>query len=825
MTNINYASLAQQAIASGQLATAISYSTQYAENAVFDTTAKEVLPQYSTHPLLPAPPVQLSNNQGQHGNCYSGGSQHTILRRNSRRNKLNDIVAHVKARPQLPKALIDPHKVEIVHGIVDYHFKILDKEKRNQIIDEADNNARAELRSRYCIPEPDCIVEYISDNKNCYRCEALLALAKRLGLQVEYIFNSYPQPANDKQKHNDPIRHESAEGPMHERDIVVRIPPRLIVDGQVYTLTHRDRQEDMRGVTEQMICSYTAKHGEDFVLVASRVKEEDRFFLKIGFTAPKAQLFSRKMIDCNRTATIVLPLDMEVSLLLRRFARQQRLLEGTNIIISGFYDGEDALAALHLKELAGRSVVLIAKAGYKGLQEVGECAQACLQAKASSVKMYLGAVVADSTQIPNVGGLHTSWEKAHWGKTIDLSKVCFLENLVPEICHQAVLSTEYQRWMAEMGLNVKELSAKVEHGTVFRMRSLAEIPDSPALTTELASVSAFFQSVYTTLIWGFSNVGKSWFVAEIVLALITRTCSFFLSADSPELPRNKICYVDGELGGEELKRRIAQLLASRNFSMSDIEDHVWIITAMTDRVELFNPAWQEWFIERLSSEGFTHVFFDNINALMPDAPKGNLTPLIDIVSKIKRGGIAVTLLHHATKDGKDFTGTGKLGDLTQNQIRLDGRKQILEDGECSPALEAALGEAGPLVRATVVECKCAPQLQGRSTTFVLPVGGTWQHIEGNLGCCARPVVEHKPVPDAREAASEVSAHVYTVAEKLTPNEQKVLSCVQQADCTRKEVEDALGFKTRTAGNILTKLVELGLIQMLGHGKGAYYSAA
>lgn len=725
--------------------------------------------------------------------------------------KVRQVLAGIDGS-NLPSALRADSNAEVFSSLVEWEFARLAADRRGRLlmelgIDVARLCRFGRRRNSKNDNGNESILSLASSSLNRGPLEAAQVVGRVLGLKPEYCFHTFPAGSNTPP----PL-------PTRTSIIVEYIPKQLIVRGRSYQLEDVDYLHDFSGFKEQAVCRYT--NGDDnFFMLASRVERDGESALRIGAAPASAWLYSRTRMARYREAPVLLCLDMRVAMHFREKARESRLFERTGIIVSGCFGGATAFHALHYKDLAGHPVVIIPDATREGLKGAENWAERCVKEGAASVSVYPWPIIAPGVPVLDDFCPREPWEKELWGRAVCLDRIELPSKLAQDVCHQSIATADYRGWMASVGLVSVPAEGVREHKGTVQFLRLGDIQGKKPGTTHILTLDILITSRYTTLIWGCSNAGKSWVAIQLVLAMAGGFKAFGLAA---MVPRH-VCYLDGEVGGEDFKARCQQLLQGNPDAQVLVNQNLSVLPQ--SGLNILDAACSQKVIEQLCHEKADVLVIDNLLSLAPSAAKSNADGLFNFVRQVEQAGIAVIIVHHSGKDGTNFKGSGDLASLSQNVIRLDGREQLASQENRSPELEEVCQADGPVVRMTVTKCKVAPQLERKSCTYHLPVGGGWHHIEGFLAD-----VEQSPTPEALSTAprameSPVVSTRDVDMRSLSPDEEKVFSALKEQKSSRAELETRTGLKADKLGGILRNLSDRGLIVKQGNGKATYYRCA
>jgi hypothetical protein len=710
----------------------------------------------------------------------------------------------------LPSDLRSPKKASIYIEVVEYEFSELSEYESSQLFVKLGGGYDVVWRDRdgrisWNGKKFDSVRSLASAMLTISPLEAALVVGHMLGINPEFCFRTYPVGSECL-----------SVVPGFYSSVKEYIPKRLTVNRNDYLLQSVDYIKDYREIPEQAVCHYVsiANPLDDFSLIAGRVEINGTFALKIGASAVPARLHSRAMMAQHGDATVLICLDMRVAQDFRAIARECRLLERQDILVSGCFGGADALAALDFKDLAGHPVVIIPEPTAEGLRGVVDWAKRCEKNGATSVSVYPWPITV-GTCFSLMSTIDTSWERNLWKQAVCLVDVERPSKFARDVCANSIPISDYPNWLKSIGLitnstdDVRELN---EHKLFLSINDLPDELDQPNIPTW----DDLIKPRYTTFIYGVSNAGKGWVAIEITLALVTGTGAFGLFAVS----RRTVCYMDGEVGGEDFKKRCRQLLKGRAEAQELIGKNLLVIPPSSD-INILDDVCAKEIILKLIEAKASVLVIDNIFSLAPSAVNGSVNKLFSFIHKAEQAGIAVIVIHHSSKDGTTYKGPSELTSLSQNVFRLEGREQLVEMGDLSPEVEAACNAGGPVSRMTVEKCKAAPLVEQKSATYHLPVNGVWRWLEGSLIPTpstlpedGRDELEVENVADAVGSRSEM--------DDLSPDEEKVFMALLGHKYARADLEKLTGLKPDKLVGILRKLTEHGRVKKEGTGKATYY---
>lgn len=710
----------------------------------------------------------------------------------------------------LPSDLFLPKNAGIFKSVIEDEFSKISEHECSQLFKKLGGGYDRIMRSRdgrisWNGMTYNSVISLVSAILDREPLVAAIVVGDLLGVRPELCFRTYP------------VRGEcSSVVPMPYTTVQEYIPARLTVEEQVYQLRDIEYLKDFRGSREQAVCHYIdiANPCNDFFLIACRVEINGIFALKIGATAVPARLYSRVKMAEHASATVVIIHDMRIAKKFRAIARESQLLDHTNIIVSGCYGGASALAALNFKDIAGHPVVIHPEPTAEGLRGVVDWAKHCEKNGATSVSVYPRPITV-GTCFSSMPTNSAPWQRDLWEQAVCLTDIELPSKFARDVCANSIPITDYPNWLKSIGLITNSTDDVREMKVDNLFLSINDLPDELD-QPNTPTWDDLIKPKYTTKIWGCSNAGKSWFAVEITLALVTGTGAFGLFAVS----RRTVCYMDGEVGGEDFKKRCRQLLKGRAEAQELIGKNLLVMPPSSD-INILDDICAKEIILKLIEAKASVLVIDNIFSLAPSAVKGGVNKLFSFIHKAEQAGIAVIVIHHSGKDGTTYKGPSELTSLSQNVFRLEGREQLVEMGDLSPEVEAACNAGGPVSRMTVEKCKAAPLLEQKSATYHLPVNGVWRWLEGSL----IPTPSTLPEDGREESEMDVVADAVgspSVMDDLSPDEEKVFMALLGHKYARADLEKLTGLKPDKLVGILRKLTELGRVKKEGTGKATYY---
>lgn len=378
-------------------------------------------------------------------------------------------------------------------------------------------------------------------------------------------------------------------------------------------------------------------------------------------------------------------------------------------------------------------------------------------------------------------------------------------------------------------------------GGDFKLLSIDEMAQlcSSHVSARDVTMSDLFKPSQRTMIFGDSNVGKSYVMQDIALAFATGDACFCFHKSKPV----RIVYLDGEMG-DSFFPRMTMLSGG---DLDPLVKNNLKVMSLRGR-PLGNLKSTEIVIHKIEEYRPNLVIADNIISLFGEAVKGNVAPLKSFVETLEKIGIAVVLAHHTGKSAETYKGPIELEALCQNVIHLKGRQQIQDEfakeALSMPPRMAALmvaKEIGPLVSMSFKKCKICPEFEKLKNYFYLPINGQWSplDLEGASNTYAGwkndatdaftntglPVLENVTSDTTRfydSSPDTGTKDVTTSPIELTYEQREILDAAKKFPISNKDVRKILDCSESKASRLLKELVEANLLLRNGHGPATKY---
>ena len=711
-----------------------------------------------------------------------------------------------------PCSLRNPVNRDAYIAIVDYYLSMLSDHEKISIVAALNKYSGDRVDTIFYKPiiPLGSLIEYAYKKINCSREIAALAMGRLIEITPEKCFDTFsPQ----KNLFMDGYRLKTKVSDEY-------IPKSLSAYGKKFILQDpMDDDLDYSGNIEQAKCRYFDSEGNHFYFMAARIipEEMNKGFLSIGRKPVTIRLLSRKEMNDNPYATVLLCQDENISYFLRKQLKEDGHGESSNFVVSGYWEHADAQKYIDFSPLVGHNVVIVPPITENGLKSVPEWIKQCQRGGASTVRVYKGMLLLN--EMPMASEESPTWLRTLASHVIPLygADTTVLKNIVDE----SISSKEYDEWLHDCGLKQQRLSV-VEEKNKQSLISFEKLCDIE-VTEDVVEykLDAMISPSNATLIWGPSNVGKTFAVLEFVKSLTTgEDCFGFKNS----FIRN-VYYLDGESDLSRL-HRVCQQICHMNKQFSNLQKH-FVYGKPQEHMTLDKISDDEidCIIKGIKENKCQVVVLDNILSLAPQTAKGNTTKFQKFIQSLKNNNISTIIIHHSTKGGESPKGPVELEALMQNVFRLE-RGEDLPELRSVEAVRTALGEAGPTMKMTLTKCKVFPGLEKKFGVYHLPEGGGWKLVAGESFSEITTIDDTSSVAEMTAEALEFSTAEGN-SSKLSSDEEKVYNLLKKLGkpIKRAELEKDCGFKADKLRLLLKSLIEKKFVTKTGQGKSTHYQAS
>ena len=658
------------------------------------------------------------------------------------------------------------------------------------------------------------IIAFASQQCNIEPFHASLVVGEMLGVTPEKCFNVFSQKNYDKENDN-PYSNMVSEG----------IPELLKTANEDYRLKYKDLQYDYRGNLLQAVCAYTADEKSFFYMIAARTVVGNKMTLKIGFKKAKAQLLSEVAIRATSAPRVIFCLSLPVAIHFRHICRAAGLSEN-RLVVSGYFGKRNSL---DLSSLRNRVVTIIPDFTYDGFTESMNYSKKLSRAGAKDVTIYPYPIIAEG--VPETVYMEgaSPWKKPLLGHAIRLTDVDAIK--ATEIIIQKALSaTRWLSLLVKLGLASPEVDAQLslatENPTDIANEQITDFDVEPSLDVLVQKKRILF-------IWGDTDSGKSLVTLEIVIALATGTPAFCFPNAGP--PR-KVWLLDGELDQAQFMARRQQLTSGKRTEMLLCSNLEITLTRGSQNYDLLDPEAQKRILEKIKHDKIKVFVVDPLFSFTNNQfSSSNVTKLFQFFYKVEDCGAAVIFSHHATKDGKEFKGSGDIKGRSQTVIHIEGRKDFSTDKNATEAILNALAQKGEaVVRLNFEKCKVPPALNEQNVVYHLSRDGTWRYIAGSVHDATSTAdisTLAQAAPEAQRSAAPGASNVpidETVSAAISSLKKQSRKVYQlfvdhpSREITRHEIEAEADISEDIASRAITELKSKKLIAAIGSGSNVRY---
>lgn len=595
-----------------------------------------------------------------------------------------------------------------------------------------------------------------------------------------------------------------------ERTII----PEFIYGNEVYLKKGEDTFLDYNGEIRSIVNIFT-NHSQNIYVFENRISLYCGDFLCIGRSfLPNYPIGHESLYNLPTLPCLVFAVS-DVGFEFRQIYREAGEFASSKFHALTFYGN---MKNMSFSELTGRDIILICSPDRQEWDNIHELLKICRKFGVKSVAIYPFPIVG---KFCHFGDRQISEESRTMleQEIIDLSIIERITITANCIIHNAIPEHGFKNFLNEYKLTTdgKDLISTDYHKIEFR--PWYEFDNEDIYNSGKIKTRQFFSSENTTLVYGPSDIGKSWFTMQIAVSLAAGREFLDFEASQPA----KVLYLDGEVGNA-FASRIRQL--SKDFDEHEMEllNQNLQVFAFAESKELLERS--EEILNTFKEERIHVVLIDNILSLAPESWRGRSDCFFEFLRKLKSIGIAPIIVHHTSKKGDAYLGSASLGSLCQNILKLEsgrGTTSSMPDTEksrlCvgSETLSEAETGKGPFVRVLLEKTKVAPYWRDESILVWLPIDKSWQQL-----------TKWPEIPCLAEIHEEVDAVIGAAVEKqlvsLPPDERKVAKFIfsNPGGVKRKDLDEKFGWGEQTSMKVINKLKDNGYVVSEGAGKGCIY---
>jgi hypothetical protein len=188
----------------------------------------------------------------------------------------------------------------------------------------------------------------------------------------------------------------------------------------------------------------------------------------------------------------------------------------------------------------------------------------------------------------------------------------------------------------------------------------------------------WLKGAHLSMVYAPTGVGKSFFALSCGIAVAGGGAVFGWSAPKPR----KVLLVDGEMDREDIAERTGGLIpAIPGADPAAVKQNLLVLAYQDQEPETWfptitDPEGQDYIARVATEHGAELVILDNLSTLARVEDENSasaIDPVIDLLMKLKRHGLAVMVVHHARKNSggdNSYRGSQKIGVTFQTIIRL-----------------------------------------------------------------------------------------------------------------------------------------------------------
>lgn len=522
----------------------------------------------------------------------------------------------------------------------------------------------------------------------------------------------------------------------------------------------------------------------------------------VGLAPVEAHCMSYGLIHAHSEQTVVLFASSEDALNWQVIAREANLCGRSRYIVTGFFDAGGA-ELVDFSELFDRDVVVVASPDDANLEELKKLLSRIEKGQPRSVSVFPWLVTASPV------------EEAYHGNSImhERAQVSLVYGdaerpslLLEKVVEKALELEAYRSW--RNGLRSEQCGEETSEKYVFKkLDSIVPEADKGGLRAWEDIVKP---GTYVHL-WGPTNSGKSHVACELALGFAQGSGVLGLPCRGAGV---KVAYVDGEMSDAEFQDVCGRLGAKPDIDLFHVEAGADFIEDCGD------------FIKGVLEQKIKLVVIDNLASLAHKATRGQSNGLMNFMNEMKNHHVAVILVNHTGKDGKDPLGAADISNLCRASIRIDGNK----------SLEDAKGNLPRNVQECLDEYKIVIRLQFEKLKFGawLPVitflyneeEKSFEIIDGSWDMPSSVGEDVKEIDDDnRKCGTNIATDepISDINKTLSPDEMEIYEALKEKNYSRSGLEEKTGKGPDTIRNLLNGLIDKELVYKHGNGKQTYYS--
>lgn len=179
-------------------------------------------------------------------------------------------------------------------------------------------------------------------------------------------------------------------------------------------------------------------------------------------------------------------------------------------------------------------------------------------------------------------------------------------------------------------------------------------------------------------IFGERGLGKTWLALDMARGLAEGRAAGPWAIEKAR----RVLYVDGEMPLDGIRERDAALRAS-NGSLS-VLNHEWLFQTTGDVLNFSDPGAQAALLKLCEAQKIEVVILDNLSCLFSGIAENEADAWEQVLPwllNLRRRKIAVVIVHHANRAGKQMRGTSRREDAAFWILRLDAVADHCREGD------------------------------------------------------------------------------------------------------------------------------------------------
>lgn len=525
--------------------------------------------------------------------------------------------------------------------------------------------------------------------------DAAATLAKILGMNYNYIFQTYKLESTDGERHADSSTNS--------------LPKNLFLADDLFAkFIHKTPIVGNDGAEIASFVLYEAD-GINFVLPAGSKGQHK----PIGYHQAQSMLLNQCKIEDVKTESIIFCLDPRLAIELNNAFKECRINPDPGTIVTG-HVGND-LNTLPWNFLDKKHVILIPPINAGWTSSIG-LYHKHMENIVESLRIYpFWLLPYHRGATDNPLSLANSTEQTLFNAAIFLPEIETISQLIKKIKDESLTFKEYKTWGKKIGI-FYDGKTKTQNQSHKGPKSMDRLGNASNVLTDVkASICDFFPRDGVCLIQGKKNSGKSMVVTMIAAMLASPTNTSIFGKNDTSC---KVLLVDGESTERVLAQRIG------GFGLIDHPNFGFIAQRMEDSgttwaaMDLNSDLTRTELAEEILVGEYVYVIVDNLTCLTKNAANyypDFVSTLFDWAAELNTRNIGVIFVNHLhdedlkqTKDAKS-RGSKELYIRAQTELRIIGKDEIMDNETLNDAFGSHIEDGFLVSGIHIRSCKNAPQ--------------------------------------------------------------------------------------------------------------------